>query len=624
MKIDLYLEKHGNRYSISPLVDGNTDLYDLRHNADLQLQFMRSVAFDGLLCEIFNPMIRQRVDVGWCESMIVEFLERIDTYRQHGIEVHMPSNMLTLNGMHIEAKNNGSSVMTYLTVDRKPITDDEYDMMTHNLYKYVLINKKWVYVNEDILNHHKTESTISEFVKESPELNGYNVDFKDVSVISDNFKFDNSKNIFKQHQVYAIERIVNSFNSGMNILLADDMGLGKTATAIGVVGCINRTKPSLIVVPKSVVGNWINEFKKFAPNVDCREYNGSRMENCVVYVTTYGRIMNDESLCNYSYNIIVLDEAQQIKNHRTIAYERLMMMESDNRIAMTGTPIENSMVDLWSIMNFVQPGLLGKYKEFKAVCESDVPVDTVIGCIKPYCIRRLKSEIDDLKLPKKIEHIVDVNLSNDEKKMYNAIIDAYKRESSVFPTTTILKYMSKLKMICGNPKAVFETDKEPAKLAYVREIITNSGYKPFVIFTQFRNTAEIVCENLNKLYGKNGIIIDGKLSAKERTAISNSFQNGLYPFIVLTLKAGNCGLTLTKSCNLIHYDRWWNPAVENQATDRVYRIGQTNDVNIYKLVCKGTIEERISNILDSKTKMFNSVVEIIKQNPETLERKIEL
>ena len=289
---------------------------------------------------------------------------------------------------------------------------------------------------------------------------------------------------------------------------------------------------------------------------------------------------------------------------------------------MTGTPMENTLMDLWSIMDFVQPGLLGKYYHFKELCKINIPLCKILRCIRPYCIRRMKSEIDTLDLPTKTEHIIKVELGDLEKKLYNTIIDEYIAESNKDNSVTVLKYLSKLKMLCGNPKMLFNIDTEPSKIARVNEIIRNSGYKPFVIFTQYRNTAEMLCNNLNKLYGKNGIIIDGTLSAKERTAISNRFQQGVYPFIVLTLKAGNCGLTLTESCNLIHYDRWWNPAVENQATDRVYRIGQKNDVNIYKLVCKDTIEERIGKILDSKTRLFNAVFDIIKENKDLLERKL--
>ena len=626
MKLDLYLEKHGELYSISPILDDKYDLYEIikmsnEYKAELYNEMLTKI--DYKLCILFNSLYSNPNNCAFYESFVIELLEITEHLNKCNVFIHYPKNMAQKDAMIISANSDGTNVMTYIQVDGEKITDEDYLKLTHNLRKYVLLDKKWVYAEPMMLKHHNKCRNISSFLLETRDIPYKRMIFKDISKLNHNFKFDNSRNIFKNHQVEAIEQIMNSFSFNRNILLADDMGLGKTATAIAIVSCIKSDKPSLVVVPKSVVGNWINEFKKFAPDVKCYPYKGSLIKDGCVYITTYGEILHDASICGRKYGIVVLDEAQQIKNHRTVASARLRMIYAENKLAMTGTPMENTIMDLWSIMDFVQPGVLGNYATFKEISNSGLELEKVIGCLKPYCIRRLKSEIDDLKLPEKTEHIVNVELSDMEKHMYNAVIDAYKKESDMFPTTTVLKYISKLKMICGNPKAVFETDTEPAKLAYVKEIIRNSGFKPFVIFTQFRNTSQMILETLNKLYGKCGIIIDGTLSAKERTEISNKFQKGEYPFIVLTLKAGNCGLTLTNSCNLIHYDRWWNPAVENQATDRVYRIGQTKDVNIYKLVCSNTIEERISSILNQKTRLFNSIVDIIKQNPDLLERKID-
>lgn len=620
MKIDLYVRKlNQDSYSIEFVVD-DMEYKDLLNDVKYN-EFIEILNFDDDLSYI-EYVIRTTGNNDFSERSIIDIAINEPELILHGIKLHLPDNMLPPSALSIEADVNGTDILTYLTVNGKPITPEEYELLLNQTCHYVEINGKYVYSDSKMIRNHDKRRNIVTFLIETSDIPEKRIFFKE-NPYTATFKFDNENNIFKAHQVQAIEYIVESFRKNMGILMADDMGLGKTATAIGVMSCIKSDKPSLVVVPKSVVGNWINEFKRFAPNIKCYPYKGSFIKNGCVYIATYGDVVHDISICARDYATVVLDEAQQIKNHKTVASARLRMISAENRMAMTGTPMENTLMDLWTIMDFAQPGLLGTYARFKELCKRDIPICRILSCIRPYCIRRMKSEIDALDLPSKTEHIIKVDMCDYEKKLYNAIIDEYMNESNQDNSVTVLKYLSKLKMVCGNPQMIFKTDTEPSKMAHVKEIIRNSNFKPFVIFTQYRNTAEMICNNLNKLYGKDGIIIDGTLSAKERTAISNRFQNGEYPFIVLTLKAGNCGLTLTKSCNLIHYDRWWNPAVENQATDRVYRIGQRNDVNIYKLVCKDTVEERIATILNSKTRLFNTVVDVIKENKDLLERKMD-
>ena len=622
MKIDLYIKKRkADCYSINFTAD-NIQYKDFIKNSEMYKEFLRKIVINNDLLLVESILKKNTNYNKFVETFIVSIARKATEFLGHGIHVHLPDNMLSPNALMIEADVDGTNILTHLVIDGIPLTQEEYEKLKKNPYTYVEINGKYVYSDYDVLKHQNKRRNIATFLIEIADIPEKRIFFKEKPYTS-TFKFDNSNNVFKAHQVQAIEYIVESFGKNMGILMADDMGLGKTATAIGVISCIKSDKPSLVVVPKSVVGNWINEFKRFAPNVKCYPYKGSMIRNGCVYIATYGDVLCDPTVCGRSYATVVLDEAQQIKNHKTVASARLRIIDAENRMAMTGTPMENTLMDLWTIMDFVQPGLLGTYNNFKEVCKIEIPICRILSCIKPYCIRRMKSEIDSLDLPTKTEHIVSVDMRDCEKKLYNAVIDEYIAENNRDSSVTVLKYLSRLKMVCGNPQMIFNTDTEPSKLAYVKEIIRNSKFKPFVIFTQYRNTADMICNNLNKLYGKDGIIIDGTLSAKERTTISNRFQNGEYPFIVLTLKAGNCGLTLTNSCNLIHYDRWWNPAVENQATDRVYRIGQRNDVNIYKLVCKDTVEERIANILDSKTRLFNTVVDVIKENKDLLERKMD-
>jgi non-specific serine/threonine protein kinase len=283
---------------------------------------------------------------------------------------------------------------------------------------------------------------------------------------------------------------------------------------------------------------------------------------------------------------------------------------------MTGTPIENSVMDLWSIFKFLDSTLLGDAKEFIKTISTKDMFKLLVDILEPYVIRRVKTDKTlGLNLPSKIESTVYCELTDEQKVLYNAIIELF--EKNVIAAKRLkrricaLSYINLLKRILSDYRAIvcdndikYSNCKINAMVGYLRE----QNKPKSIVFTQYKKTSETIAQELSKLYGSNGLIINGTLSAKKRVEIANKFQTGAYPFIVITLKAGNAGLTLTEAHHVIHFDRWWNPSIENQATDRAYRIGQKEDVHVVKLVTRGTLEERIDSVLKDKMMLFDNVI----------------
>ena len=504
-------------------------------------------------------------------------------------------------------------ICTKIRMNNKALKDNEFEKLLKTNEQFLFIQDSWQIIDDikSFEKYHNKIFTLKQFIHEFKEYPKTSINFNDtISVPLCNDP------IFKPHQLQAINYISNSLANGRNILLADDMGLGKTATAIGVLKTIGGNKPNLIICPKTVQENWASEIKKFS-NLKCEILtNDTKITNNKTYIATYSKIANNKDVYSkIKWNTVLIDEAQQIKNADTKTSESVCSLKSEHRLAMTGTPIENSANDLYCIMYFVNPLILGTRKDFAEII-SNVTYQELIDILKPFIIRRLKSDSSiGLNLPEKNEHIIHCDMNENQIALYNNFINLSKTEKK-FTSLNILKFMTKLKMVCSYPQYYVKT-LHSEKLNKLKELIINSGYKPFVIFTQYKDCANNLLDELNKVYYNKGALINGDLSAKKRFAIAENFQKGNYSFIVVTLKAGNSGITLTNACNLVHYDRWWNPAVENQASDRIYRIGQTNEVNIYKFVCDGTIEERIDDLLNQKQNLFNNIVnEFVKHQDE--------
>ncbi|GLZ78522.1 hypothetical protein Afil01_33290 [Actinorhabdospora filicis] len=418
--------------------------------------------------------------------------------------------------------------------------------------------------------------------------------------------------------------------NGAGGVLADDMGLGKTLQTIALLAM--TPGPHLVICPTSVVGNWARELARFAPELEVARYHGPRRDSASfasadVVVSSYSLLLRDaEELSAIDWGVAVLDEAQQIKNPDSRTALAARRLSARTRLALTGTPVENRLSELWSIMDFASPGLLGTRKRFTKRFAEPVENrgDAAAGLrlrdlVAPHLLRRLKKDVAT-DLPDKMETTVACTLTGEQARLYRRAVteafdgglgDGFERHGRV------LALLTKLKQICNHP-AQYLKEESPVlsgrsgKLDRVTEIlgeVVDSGERALV-FTQYRAMGELLAGHLAAELGLAGVpFLHGGVSAAGREAMVDGFQDGSAPPVLLvSLKAGGTGLNLTAATHVLHFDRWWNPAVEDQATDRAHRIGQTRRVEVHKLVTGGTLEERVAELLDRKRALAEAIV----------------
>jgi len=439
---------------------------------------------------------------------------------------------------------------------------------------------------------------------------------------------------------------------GLGGCLADDMGLGKTLQVIALLLKLRKERKtgsaptSLVVVPASLVGNWRAEIERFAPSLMARYAHASQMSReelatladqisrgtTDVVITTYGMLGRIEGLAGIEWRTVVLDEAQAIKNPRTAQSKKVREIASGtaSRFALTGTPIENSVGDLWALFDFLNPGLLGtatRFKEVSARLAGTGDGETggyakLRALVSPYILRRLKTDRSVISdLPDKTEVRALCSLTKGQAALYQKTVqqlaEDLKEAEGIERNGLVLTYLMRLKQICNHPalwtgSGNFEA-RDSGKLRRLREIcqeVASRGEK-VLVFSQFREMCGPLTEFLEEddIFGRAGLLLHGGTAVKRRQKLVEQFQsdNGP-PFFVISLKAGGTGLNLTAASHVIHFDRWWNPAVENQATDRAFRIGQKNNVLVHKFVCSGTIEERIDRVISEKQELADEIL----------------
>ena len=423
---------------------------------------------------------------------------------------------------------------------------------------------------------------------------------------------------------------------GFGACLADDMGLGKTVQVLCWLEKLRCEKPEarvLLIVPASLIGNWEKEKERFAPEMPLCVLHGKTAaalqqeaeENAAfLTVTSYGMASRLDALQQKRWTSVILDEAQAIKNPGTKQTKAIKLLQASSRIAMTGTPIENELGNLWSLYDFLDRGLLGTAAEFKRFGkELEANPSGYIrlkNIISPFLLRRLKTDKSIIQdLPDKQEIIDYVSMSKKQILLYRGVTDELERaldgSEGIARKGLVLASIMKLKQICNHPdqylgQSAFE-EKESGKLAMLREICETVRDKRerILIFTQFKEITEPLAAYLEQVFGRRGLVLHGGVPVKKRQALVEEFQGDAYvPFMVLSVRAGGTGLNLTRANHVVHFDRWWNPAVENQATDRAFRIGQTKNVMVHKLVCTGTVEEKIDAMIESKKALAEDVV----------------
>lgn len=443
---------------------------------------------------------------------------------------------------------------------------------------------------------------------------------------------ENLKTIMRNYQVAGFKWLKSLANYSLGGILADDMGLGKTLQVISIITPNN--KPSIVVCPTSLVYNWKSEIERFSPNVSALIIAGTSQERCELIskindydliLTSYDLIKRDvEYYENIEFEYCILDEAQYIKNASTQNAKAVKLLKSNVRFALTGTPIENSLADIWSLFDFIIPGYLLSYKKFKDKYEIPIVKDDdrdmlqrLNKQIQPFILRRLKKDV--LKeLPDKIDTVTYAQMEETQNKLYAAELMKLNREFKneikengyEKSQIKILSMLTRLRQICCDPALCFENyDGGSAKLELCMEIIKNSigNNHKVLVFSQFTSMLRII-ENRLKLIDIDYFMLTGATKSIERLELANKFNEDNTPVFLISLKAGGTGLNLTGADVVIHFDPWWNISAQNQATDRTHRIGQNNKVQVFKLITKNTIEEKIETLQQNKKDLADSVI----------------
>ncbi len=420
-------------------------------------------------------------------------------------------------------------------------------------------------------------------------------------------------------------------HSQFGALLADDMGLGKTVQILALLDSLRKNNiKTLLIIPASLIENWRKEAEKFAPELRIKVVHGVEKDfttdEADLFITTYGMVARLERFAEITWDLLVLDEAQAIKNHANKQTKAVKTLSAKSKIAMTGTPVENRLSDLWSIFDFLNRGLLGTPKEFgdftKALKDNSDGYANLRGAVSPFILRRLKTDksiINDL--PDKIETLQFATLTKKQVVLYNQLVKDLEHAMSDETFTginrkgLILASIMKFKQICNHPdQYIGSGDFEPknsGKFELLEELCRTISEKRerVLVFTQFKEMTKPLADFMETIFERKGLILHGGTSVMRRGELVDQFNGEEYvPFMVLSLKAGGVGLNLTSANHVIHFDRWWNPAIENQATDRAFRIGQQKNVNVYKFVTTGTIEEKIDTIIEGKQKLAGDVI----------------
>jgi SNF2 family DNA or RNA helicase len=446
----------------------------------------------------------------------------------------------------------------------------------------------------------------------------------------------NLDNIMRNYQKEGFKWLKNLSHYGFGGILADEMGLGKTLQTIAFIAAEKADKPSLIVAPTTLIYNWLREVEKFAPQLKALVIAGSPQEredliaNAKDYdmvITSYPLIRRDvESYKDITFKYCILDEAQHIKNPLSQNSYAVKSIKAKGYFALTGTPLENSLTELWSIFDFIMPGYLFNHHKFleryeiPIVKEGDQEVlATLNKHIKPFILRRLKKDVV-AELPPKIEHKLVVDMTEEQKKLYTAyMLSARKTVERDFllpgqkgNKLEIMALLTRLRQICCDP-AVFLEDYQgdSGKMQALEELLGEvlAQKHRVLLFSQFTRVLKNIVGRL-KSKGIPYSYLDGNTPAKVRNDLVNDFNAGSNDIFLISLKAGGTGLNLTGADIVIHFDPWWNPAVEQQATDRAHRIGQEKTVQVIKLIAKDTIEEKIYNLQEKKKEIFDKVVEV--------------
>ncbi len=456
------------------------------------------------------------------------------------------------------------------------------------------------------------------------------------------------KGTLRPYQQAGVRWLYLLYRLGLGACLADDMGLGKTIQVLSLLLVLKRDvhdgpRTSLLVAPASLLANWASEIERFAPSLkaliahpsampaaELRALDSAELADVDLVITSYSTLLRAPWMETFAWRLAVLDEAQAIKNPGAKQTRVTKKLNARSRIALTGTPVENRLSDLWSIFDFTHPGLLGSGKTFTTFTKRLTTTEhyrPLRELVRPYILRRLKTDKSVIAdLPDKTELKAYCHLSPAQAALYQRAVkdlaaqleeqNAEKNEGGINRKGVVLKFLMRFKQICNHPSQWLGdaawAEADSGKFARLREIteVIAAKQEKVLVFTQFREATAPIAAFLGGVFGREGLVLHGGTPVAKRRELVRRFQeDDLVPFFVLSLKAGGAGLNLTAASHVVHFDRWWNPAVENQATDRAFRIGQKKNVLVHKFVCQGTVEDKIDQLIESKQQLVQDVLE---------------
>jgi superfamily II DNA or RNA helicase len=652
-----------------------------------------------------GPIIKELIESGdiyhplaWSANEAYQFIQEIPHYEAAGLTVRLPDwwkkrarptvsvsiGNQTKNTLSVDALLDFSVTKT---LGESALTQGEWDELMAAENGLIFFKGQWVEVDKDKLTealHHwqKVEQSMLDeglsFAEGMRLLAGAPMDLKsEISTVSESAwssiqAGEGLQRMLEQlrqpetlalaglektlqatlrpYQQLGVEWLWTLTQLKLGACLADDMGLGKTLQIIALLlirkknrphAHKNRYKPSLLVLPASLLMNWKDELAKFAPSLRCVFVHPSQkltlaeqdaLCECDLVLTTYGMLTRQSWLTERSWQWVILDEAQAIKNPGTKQSKAVKRLRAESRIALTGTPVENRPSDLWSLFDFICPGLLGSAKRFQGFTKSlssreQDPYGPLRKLVQPYILRRLKTDktiISDL--PDKTEVNSYYHLSKKQaahyKKAVSELLATLENAEGIQRKGVVLSFLLRCKQICNHPAQWLGNGdyvpKDSGKFLRLAELCEEiaSRQEKVLVFTQFRAIIAPLADFMSHCFGRSGLVLHGGTSVKQRKKCVDAFQQETGPpFFVLSIKAGGTGLNLTQASHVIHFDRWWNPAVENQATDRAFRIGQKNNVMVHKMVCRGTIEEKIDRLIAEKQAVAE---DILSQGTESL------